>query len=67
MPNEEIDRLRSVLAHAYEKRQPLLWRLNLAVKDRVRSPSPKPVIEVLNIEKEKEPLNGGVEFECAPI
>ena len=54
MPDEEIDRLRSVLARAYEKRQPLLWKLILAVEVRVRSPSPKPIIEVLNIEKEKD-------------
>jgi hypothetical protein len=54
VPEEEIDRLRSVLAHAHEKRQPLLPRLIQAIKDCVGSRSPISVIESLNIEKDKD-------------
>ena len=33
MQDEEIDLLRSLLAHAYERRQPFLLRIVRAVKD----------------------------------
>lgn len=56
MPDDDqIELLRSVLAHAYEKREPFLVRVVQAVKDSVgpRSPS-KPIIQSLNIlEKNK--------------
>ena len=54
MPEEEIDRLRSILAHAHEKRQPLLPRIIRSIKDCVGSRSPISVIESLNIEKHKD-------------
>ena len=55
MPDEEIDLLRSVLARAYEKRQPFLLRLVQAVKGRFGSNTTrKPVIQSLNIEKKKD-------------
>jgi hypothetical protein len=57
MPDDDqIEVLRSVLAHAYEKRQPLLLRLIQAVKDNVGTRTPrKPIIESLNIfEKDKD-------------
>ena len=55
MPDEEIDLLRSVLARAYEKRQPFLLRLVYAVKDRFGSDTTrKPVIQSLNIDKKKD-------------
>jgi hypothetical protein len=54
VPGEEIDLLRSVLAHAYEKRQPFLLRLLQAVMDYVGPSTPKkPVIESLNIMDKK--------------
>jgi hypothetical protein len=51
MPDDDqIDLLRSVLAHAYEKRQPFLLRLVQAVKGYVSPRTPrKPIIESLNI------------------
>ena len=56
MQDEEIDLLRSLLAHAYERRQPFLLRLVRAVKDYVGPRPPrKPVIQSLNIiEKKKD-------------
>ena len=55
MPDEEIDLLRSVLARAYEKRQPFLMRLVQAVKDYVGPRTPrKAVIESLNIMEKKK-------------
>jgi len=55
VPDEEIDLLRSVLARAYEKRQPFLLRLVQAVKDHVGPSTPrKPVIESLNIMEKKK-------------
>ena len=53
--DDQIELLRSVLAHAYEKRQPFLLRLVQAVKDYVGPRTPrKPIIESLNIiEKNK--------------
>jgi hypothetical protein len=55
VPDDEIDLLRSVLARAYEKRQPLLLRLIKGLWDRLGSRSPRnPAIESLNIvEKNK--------------
>ena len=55
MPDEEIDLLRSVLARAYEKRQPFLLRLVQSVKNRFGSDTArKPVIQSLNIDKKKD-------------
>jgi hypothetical protein len=55
VPDEEIDLLRSVLARAYEKRQPFLLRLVQAVKDRFGSGTTrKPVIQSLNIAKKED-------------
>ena len=55
MPDEEIDLLRSVLARAYEKRQPFLLKLVESVKNRFGSDTTrKPVIQSLNIDKEKD-------------
>ena len=53
--DEKLERLRSVLARAYEKRQPFLLRLVQAVKDYVGPRTfRKPIIESLNIiEKNK--------------
>jgi hypothetical protein len=51
VPDDEIDLLRSVLARAYEKRQPFLFSLVQAVKAHM-SPSrkpKKPIIQSLNI------------------
>ena len=56
MPDDnQIELLRSVLAHAYEKRQPFLFRLVQSVKDYVGPRTfRKPIIESLNIiEKNK--------------
>jgi hypothetical protein len=57
MPDDDqIELLRSVLSHAYEKRQPFLLRLVQAAKDYVGHPRTlrKPIIESLNIiEKNK--------------
>jgi hypothetical protein len=56
MPDDDqIELLRSVLTHAYEKRQPFLLRLVQAVKDYVGPRTlRKPIIESLNIiEKNK--------------
>jgi hypothetical protein len=48
MPDDDQADLRSVLAHAYEKRQPFLLRLVQAVKDYVSPRTPrKPIIESL--------------------
>lgn len=48
--DEEIDLLRSLLAHAYERRQPFLLRIVRSVKDYVGPRTPrKPVIQSLNI------------------
>ncbi len=53
--DQEIDLLRSVLARAYEPRQPFLWRLIQALKYLLRARSPrKPVIESLNIIEKKD-------------
>jgi hypothetical protein len=55
VPYEEIDLLRSVLARAYDKRQPFLLRLVQAVKNRFGSDTTrKPVIQSLNIDKKKD-------------
>ena len=55
VPDEEIDLLRSVLARAYERRQPLLLRLVELVKDRFGSDTTrKPVIQSLNIDQKKD-------------
>jgi hypothetical protein len=52
MPNDEVDLLRSVLAHAYEKPSPFPLRLVEAVQDYVRTRTPKkPIIQSLDIEK----------------
>jgi hypothetical protein len=56
MPDDDqIELLRSALAHAYDERQPFLLRLVQAVKDYVGQRTPrKPIIESLNIiEKNK--------------
>ena len=55
MPDDDqIELLRSVLARAYEKRQPFLLRLVQAVKDYVGPRTPrKPIIESLNIIERK--------------
>jgi hypothetical protein len=48
--DDQIELLRSVLAHAYEKRQPFLLRLVHAVKDYVGPRTQrKRIIESLNI------------------
>ena len=45
---------RSVLAHAYEERQPLVLRLVELVKDRFGSDTTRtPVIQSLNIDKKE--------------
>jgi len=55
VPDEEIELLRSVLAHAYEQRQPFLMRLARAVKDCVGPRTPrKPVTGSLNIMEKKK-------------
>ena len=52
--DQGIDLLRSVLARAYEPRQPFLGRLIQALKYLLRARSPrKPVIESLNIIERK--------------
>lgn len=63
MPDDDQTDLCSVLAHAYEKRQPFLLRLVQAVKEYVSPRTPrKPIIESLNIIEK----NRG-EFLCMPI
>jgi hypothetical protein len=53
--DQEIDLLRSVLARAYEPRQPFLWRLIQALKYLLGARSPrKPAIESLNIIEKKD-------------
>jgi hypothetical protein len=54
--DEKLELLRSVLARAYEKRQPFPLRLVQAVRDHLASRTPrKPIIESLNIiEKNKD-------------
>jgi hypothetical protein len=55
MPDDEVELLRSVLAHAYEKPSPLPLRLVEAVKDYIGTRAPrKPVIESLNINEKKD-------------
>ncbi len=55
MPDEEIELLRSVLAHAYEKRQSFLRRLAQAVKSRLgMRTARKPIVEDLNVIEKKE-------------
>ena len=55
LPDDQVDLLRSVLARAYEKRQPFLLRLLQAVMDYVSPSTPrKPVIESLNIMDKKK-------------
>ena len=55
MSDQEIDLLRSVLARAYEPRQPFLWRLTQALKHLLRARSSrKPLIESLNIIGKKD-------------
>ena len=56
--DEKLELLRSVLARAYEKRQPFPLRLIHAVKDWMSArPQKKPIILSLQIEKRKTPLN----------
>jgi len=53
VPDDEIDLLRSVLARAYENRQPLRSRLIKGLWDRLGSRTQRnPVIESLNIIEE---------------
>jgi hypothetical protein len=54
--DDQIELLRSVLARAYEKRQPFPFRLVQAVKDYIGPRTPRrPIIESLNItEKNKD-------------
>jgi hypothetical protein len=55
MPDDQIDLLRSVLALAYEKPQPLPLRLVQGVKDYIGTRTPrKPIIESLNITERKD-------------
>ena len=54
LPDDQVDLLRSVLARAYEKRQPFLLRLVQAVKNYIGPRTPrKPLIEGLNIIERK--------------
>jgi hypothetical protein len=47
--DDQIEHLRSVLARAYEKRQPFPFRLVHAMKDYIVPRTPrKPIIETLN-------------------
>jgi hypothetical protein len=54
--DDQIELLRCVLARAYEKRQPLLFRLVKGIKDYIGPRTPRrPIIESLNItEKNKD-------------
>jgi len=55
MPDDELDQLRSVLAQAYEKRQPFIFRLIQAVKNRLGAGTPKrAIVEPIKIVKEKD-------------
>ena len=55
MPDDEVELLRTVLAHAYEKPLPLPLRLVEAVKDYIGTRAPKkPVIESLYINEKKD-------------
>ena len=53
--DDQIEQLRSVLARAYEKREPIAFRLVKAVRDYIGPRTPRrPIIESLNIiEKNK--------------
>lgn len=53
--DEQLERLRFVLARAYEKRQPIVFKLIHAVKERMGPHvQKKPMIESLRIEKNED-------------
>jgi hypothetical protein len=55
LPDDQLDLLRSVLAHAYEKRQWLPLRILQALRDYIGPrTSRKPIIESLNIERKTD-------------
>jgi hypothetical protein len=56
MSDDQIEHFRSVLARAYEKRQPFPFRLVKGIKDYIGPRTPRrPIIENLNIaEKNKD-------------
>jgi hypothetical protein len=56
MPDgDQVERLRSALARAHEKRQPLLSRFIQAVRNRLKAFRKKrPVIESLHIQKKED-------------
>jgi hypothetical protein len=55
MPDDELDQLRAVLAQAYDKRQPFIFRLIQAVKNRLGAGTPKrAIVEPIKIVKEKD-------------
>jgi len=56
MSDDQIEQLRSVLARAYEKREPIAFRLVKAVRNCIGPRTPRrPIIESLNItEKNKD-------------
>src|ERR1041385_2051171 len=73
MPHDEVDLLRSVLAHAYEKPSPFPLRLVEAVQDYIGTRTPKrPIIQSLNISEKKDAhdwreLYRGALFELDPV
>lgn len=55
MPDDDqIEALRSLFAHAYEKRQSFFVRLVQAIKDSRRPHISRPTIQSLNIHEKKD-------------
>jgi hypothetical protein len=54
VPDDELERLRSNLARAYDKRQPFARRLIRALKDRMTARTSKKGTEPVETEKNKE-------------
>ena len=55
MPEDELEKLRSTLTHAYDKRQPLTRRFIQAVKERVGARTRKKASEQgREVEKNKD-------------
>jgi hypothetical protein len=54
VPDDELEKLRSNLARAYDKRQPFARRVIRAVKDRMRVRTSKKSVELVETEKNKD-------------
>lgn len=54
VPDDELEKLRSNLARAYDKRQPFARRVIRVVTDRMRARTSKKTIEPVETEKNKD-------------